>query len=83
MHLYNFNFSQEETLMNYIKVSKATEKWGISTRRVRLLCSQGKIDGVIRKGNLYMIPENAMKPLDGRSKKRNVLSHYHGILDTL
>ena len=59
--------------MNYIKVSKAAEKWGISTRRVRLLCSQGKIDGVIRKGNLYMIPENATKPLDGRSNKRNVL----------
>lgn len=59
--------------MNYVKVSKAAEKWGISTRRVRLLCSQGKIDGVIRKGNLYMIPENAMKPLDGRSNKRNVL----------
>lgn len=59
--------------MNYIKVSKAAEKWGISARRVRLLCSQGKIDGVIRKGNLYMIPENAMKPLDGRSNKRNVL----------
>lgn len=59
--------------MNYIKVSKAAEKWGISTRRVRLLCSQGKIDGVIRKGNLYMIPENAMKPLDGRSNKRNML----------
>ena len=36
--------------MNYIKVSKAAEKWGISTRRVRLLCSQGKIDGVIRNG---------------------------------
>ena len=59
--------------MNYIKVSKAAEKWGISTRRVRLLCAQGKIDGVIRKGNLYMIPENATKPLDGRSNKRNVL----------
>ena len=59
--------------MNYIKVSKAAEKWGISARRVRLLCSQGKIDGVIRRGNLYMIPENAMKPLDGRSNKRNVL----------
>ena len=59
--------------MNYIKVSKAAEKWGISARRVRLLCSQGKIDGVIRKGNLYMIPENALKPLDGRSNKRNLL----------
>lgn len=59
--------------MNYIKVSKAAEKWGISARRVRLLCANGKIEGVIRKGNLYMIPENAMKPLDGRTNKKNVL----------
>lgn len=59
--------------MNYIKVSKAAEKWGISARRVRLLCAAGKIDGVIRKGNLYMIPENAMKPLDGRKNKTNIL----------
>lgn len=60
--------------MNYIKVSKAAEKWGISARRVRLLCSTGKIDGIIRKGNLYMIPENALKPLDGRSNKTNILT---------
>ena len=59
--------------MNYIKVSKAAEKWGISARRVRLLCANGKIEGVVRKGNLYMIPENAMKPLDGRSNKKNIL----------
>ena len=59
--------------MNYIKVSKAAEKWGISSRRVRLLCANGKIEGVIRKGNLYMIPENAMKPLDGRTNKKNIL----------
>lgn len=59
--------------MNYIKVSKAAEKWGISARRVRLLCADGKIDGVIRKGNLYMIPEDAMKPLDGRTNKKNIL----------
>ena len=59
--------------MNYIKVSKAAEKWGISARRVRLLCANGKIDGVIRKGKLYMIPENAMKPLDGRTNKKNIL----------
>ena len=58
--------------MNYIKVSKAAEKWGISARRVRLLCAQGKIDGVTRKGNLYMIPENATKPLDGRLSKTSI-----------
>ena len=34
--------------MDYIKVSQAAEKWGLSPRRVRVLCAQGKIDGVIR-----------------------------------
>ena len=54
--------------MNYIKVSQAAEKWGISARRVRVLCAEGKIEGVIQKGKLYMIPENAQKPADGRVK---------------
>ena len=54
--------------MNYIKVSQAAEKWGLSARRVRILCQENKIDGVIRKGNLYMIPKNAQKPADGRRK---------------
>ncbi len=54
--------------MNYIKVSQAAEKWGISSRRVRVLCAEGKIEGVIQKGKLYMIPENAQKPADGRVK---------------
>ena len=54
--------------MNYIKVSQAAEKWVLSARRVRILCQENKIEGVIRKGNLYMIPENAQKPADGRRK---------------
>jgi Fic family protein len=60
--------------MEYIKVSKAAEKWGISTRRVRVLCAEGKIDGVVRKGNLYMIPENATKPMDGRMNRSAFLT---------
>ena len=55
--------------MEYMKVSQAAEKWGISARRVRTLCAEGKIEGVIRKGNLYLIPSNAEKPLDGRRNK--------------
>ena len=61
--------------MVYIKVSQAAEKWGISARRVRILCAEGKIDGVIRKGNLYMIPENASKPQDGRFGKNTLLAN--------
>lgn len=69
--------------MEYIKVSKAAEKWGISTRRVRLLCAEGKIPGVIRKGNLYMIPENAQKPLDGRRSRAGVLAEIEHKRDRL
>lgn len=59
--------------MNYIKVSEAAEKWGISARRARILCAEGKVEGVIRKGKLYMVPETALKPLDGRRCKNNVI----------
>ena len=58
--------------MDYIKVSKAAEKWGISARRVRILCAEGKIPGVIRNGNLYMIPSDAEKPRDGRYKTPSI-----------
>lgn len=59
--------------MEYIKVSQAAEKWGISPRRVRVLCAEGKIKGAVRKGKLYMIPENAQKPADGRCAGSNIL----------
>jgi Fic family protein len=52
--------------VEYLTVTQAAEKWNISTRRVRLLCANGEIEGVIRKGNLYMIPCDAEKPLDKR-----------------
>lgn len=54
-----------------MKVSEAAEKWGLSTRRVRILCQENRIEGVIRKGNLYMIPTDAKKPEDARSKGRS------------
>ena len=72
--------------MEYIKVSKAAEKWGISARRVRILCAEGRIDGVIRKGNLYMIPETAIKPTDKRTAELNILTEIEckkALLDTM
>ena len=58
--------------MEYIKISQIAEKWGISPRRVRVLCAEGKIPGVIRKGKLYMIPEDAEKPADGRTTRNSI-----------
>lgn len=52
--------------MEYIKVSEAAARWGLSARRVRALCAAGRISGVVRKGNLYMIPSDSVKPADAR-----------------
>lgn len=53
---------------NYITLSEAARKWGISERRIRTLCSEGRIDGVTRFGRSWAIPENAKKPVDHRIK---------------
>ncbi len=49
-------------------VKQASEKWGISDRRVRTLYSEGKISGVIREGRNWRIPLDARKPEDSRYK---------------
>ena len=52
----------------YMTVKQAAEKWGISDRRVRILCAEGKISGVIHEGRRWMIPAETGKPADGRFK---------------
>lgn len=52
----------------YMTVKQAAEKWGISDRRVRILCSEGKISGVTHEGRSWKIPADAKKPEDGRYK---------------
>ncbi|HON43288.1 MAG TPA: Fic family protein [Bacillota bacterium] len=52
--------------MEYISVKQAAEKWGLSDRRVRVLCEHGKIAGARKEGRSYLIPSDALKPADGR-----------------
>ena len=55
--------------MDFITTREAAKKWGISARRVQVLCALGKIDGTARLGQVWAIPANAPKPGDGRLKK--------------
>ena len=52
----------------FMTVKEAAEKWGISDRRVRILCQEGKIPGAFQQGRGWKIPVNAVKPTDGRYK---------------
>ena len=69
--------------MDYIKVAEAAAKWGISPRRVRVLCAEGKIPGMVRRGKLYMIPASAEKPADGRTNRATLLTVIDGKKDQL
>lgn len=53
----------------YMTIKEAAEKWGISDRRIRTLCSEGKISGAYRKGKNWQIPIDAEQPSDRRYKK--------------
>lgn len=45
------------------------EKWGVTSRMVNVYCSTGRIPGTIKKENLWLVPEDAIKPEDQRRKK--------------
>lgn len=54
--------------MKYISTSEAAEKWGLSSRRIVVLCNEGRIEGAQKAGATWIIPENAEKPNDARIK---------------
>lgn len=53
--------------MDFMSAREAAEKWGISQRRVAVLCSENRIDNAIMVGNMWIIPATAEKPMDARS----------------
>ena len=57
--------------MDYMTAQQTANLWGISDRRVRILCSDGKITGAVKDGKSYKIPIDAQKPADGRIKESN------------
>ena len=50
-------------------IAEASEKWGISQRQVQHLCTLGSVEGAVKFGRAWMIPMNAKKPIDGRTKE--------------
>lgn len=54
--------------MKYLSSKETADKWGISERRVQILCNQDRIAGVIRIGSTWGIPDDAEKPKDARIK---------------
>lgn len=58
------------TDIRYISTKEAAEMMGLSTRRVVGLCNDGKMDGALRKGRQWMIPEDTVYAYTGSEKTK-------------
>jgi len=54
--------------MEYKSIREMADEWGISKRRIQVLCSENRIEGAVRIGYSWAIPANAKKPGDARIK---------------
>lgn len=57
--------------MDFITIKEAALKWQLSSRRVQVLCSQGRIDGAFKHGNAWFIPKEANKPEQKKPGPKN------------
>ena len=56
--------------MEYLTSNEIAEKWNIS-----ILCGEGRVEGAIQKGILWLIPSNTQKPQElrrGRKKQDDI-----------
>lgn len=49
--------------MEYLTSEEIAQKWDISARRVTTLCKEGRIEGAVQKSGVWLIPDDAQKPV--------------------
>ena len=54
--------------MEYLSTTQIAGKWNISSRRIQILCNEGRIPGAMKVGPTWVIPKDAQKPDDQRIK---------------
>ncbi len=54
--------------MGYLTAKQFSEKWNITERRIIKLCQEERINGAIKNGMVWLIPEDTLKPADKRNK---------------
>lgn len=54
--------------MDYMTLKEASEKWGVTPRRINYYCADGRIHGAVKMGTVWLIPNDTEKPVDKRRK---------------
>ncbi len=60
--------------MDFMTIKETSNLWGISVRRVQLLCESDRIYGAVKFGRDLAIPRNTNKPADMRIKSGNYIN---------
>jgi len=56
--------------MEFLSAAEVANNWGVSKRRVTILCKEGRIPGAQIVGNMWVIPKDAKKPEDPRKERK-------------
>jgi hypothetical protein len=68
-------------MTNTMTVADAAQRWGISERRIAVLCKEGRIKGAYKQGKSWVIPADAQRPADARIKTgSNIKSAHSSVL---
>ena len=54
--------------MDILTIKEASLMWGISVRRITVLCNEGRIIGAKKIAGAWLLPIDAEKPADARIK---------------
>ncbi len=61
---------EDDQVIEYISAPEAAKKWGISERMVQALCLENSIQDVVRFSRMWLIPKDAVKPVNGGHTRR-------------
>ena len=61
--------------MDYMTLKEASQKWNVTPRQINYLCAAGRIHGAVKMATIWLIPKNAEKPIDGRTKQGKEQKH--------
>lgn len=55
--------------MDYMTLKETSEKWGVSVRQINYYCAGDRIPGAVKMAGVWLLPKDAEKPVDMRTKQ--------------
>lgn len=67
--LRKLSYEWRDGMADYMTTRQASARWGITERRINVLCKEGRITGAYKENNRWNIPIYAVKPADMRLRE--------------